>query len=179
MGVRQARWFLGLLVLSCGSEPLGSSHDYDEPAQEQDDAPKTCEPPFVELSLLVASDELASELGVGFASCGAAHAPSGPLREPCCASATVHRQCLVEALERCTPARYVEVTTSVEGDPIVLSYFVVPNASSCQLVVLEDASRDAYLGPGEPLVVSHCEGVLVPRATSGCPRLEPKGCSRD
>lgn len=79
--------------------------------------------------------------------------------------------CVRDALARCTYAHLEERFSTMEGDPVVHDYFVVPEGDGCELTLVRDRTADRWGG---------CE---VDRIR--CPTLEAanaddpeaKGCS--
>ena len=166
---------IALLALACSSEALRSSNETRADAGAEADE-VSCAPWRVEPWQLEAGEAFARSAELDFASCGHEHTRFGTQTEACCERITASRQCLFEAFARCTPASYTEVSGTIEGDPIVATYFVVPKESSCELVVVRDSSRDTWRGPGDAISTGHCRGVTAP-AGARCARLQLESCA--
>jgi hypothetical protein len=148
------------------------------PAEGGDEPGDACPAWAGDPSYRVVGDGLARELGLEPSDCGFEHERFGEEAELCCESIGQRRQCLLDALEGCSPARYTDVFSTVEGDPIVMDYFVVPQAGTCELVEVHDSSRDKFGDPNAlSITTRHCaRATLSAPAGNSCPRLGAEGC---
>lgn len=123
-----------------------------------------------------AGDNFALSRGLDFTSCGRQERAFVPA---CCATASAGYDCLVAALDTCSPARLGEVYGTVEGAAIFTDYFVVPRDRGCELVVVTDNGQDGFRDTSSaPVLQRHCRLARTRAAASAdtCPSLQLDAC---
>lgn len=81
--------------------------------------------------------------------------------------------CLLDAFNKCQPARGRITQPTVEGDPIVSVYFVEPAGSGerCRITRFADTTADSF-GPQE-ITRRSCVGLVARNDCGGVPQAEP------
>lgn len=79
--------------------------------------------------------------------------------------------CLLEAFAACEPVRADITRPTIEGDPILSTFFVLPEGEGCGLVVFIDSREDAF-GSQE---IDRYACTELTEATA-CPWYEYGGC---
>lgn len=55
-------------------------------------------------------------------------------------------ECMRGAFAQCVPAHREQRSVTIEGDPVVFDYFVVPQPNGCEVEVVRDYSADRWGG---------------------------------
>jgi hypothetical protein len=108
------------------------------------------------------------------ASSGQTYTSCGVIEVPATCGAPSEEQskaisCLVQA--ECKPVRLDVRESTIEGDPIITTYLVVPKQDGCGIEQFIDGRQDSF-GDGE-VTQSHCESVA---ASEECPWVAADGC---
>lgn len=157
---------LALLLLGCNSDPQSAEPEI-EPAPP-------C-PGAATLPASVAADGFVATIGLEFESCGREYRD---FSSSCCEPLVAGYDCLLQALEACSLARFAEVYSTVEGDLIFNDYFVVPAPGGCELMTMTDRGQDAFRDLNAAAVqTTYCaRASLGMDAGDACPRLVVDDC---
>jgi|GEM_PF-3582493 len=122
------------------------------------------------------AEAFALSTGLDFESCGREFANQGTR---CCDATTAGYDCLLNAFESCSPARFGVVTGTLEGDPVFTDYFVKKSDDGCRLFVVTDESQVAFRDMNAVPVKSLRCGLasLQVAAPGDCPSLAVDDCA--
>lgn len=80
--------------------------------------------------------------------------------------------CITGAFANCSAARFEVTEFTIEGDPILITYFVVPEGDTCSVTRFIDNSQDAF---GDGLLHQYtCTSV---EESTECPWVAAQGCT--
>jgi len=94
------------------------------------------------------------------------------LGDPLTEADTEVLDCLLDGLTACDPVRATLTRCSIEGDPIPVTYYVVPEGEDCTAAVFSDTTEDAF-GPRE-VRQDDCEAVVE---VEECPWVTAEDCT--
>ena len=144
-------------------------------APQAEPEPACPAPGTAKLPESVAADGFVATAGLELESCGREYIDS---RTSCCEPLEAGYECFLRAFESCTPVRFAEVYSTIEGDLILRDYFVVPAGSGCELMVMTDRSEDAFRDPSAAAVqTQYCATASLRFPVDGqCPSLALDDC---
>jgi hypothetical protein len=121
------------------------------------------------------TEAFALSTGLEFESCGREDARD---TAHCCDATAAGYDCLLNAFESCSPARFGVVSGSLVGGLIFTDYFVKDSDNGCRLFVVtdngQDASRDMSTWPVKSLQCGRAS--LQVAAPDPCPSLAVDDC---
>jgi hypothetical protein len=168
-------WTLLVVAVACGAQDTRV-----EPARvDDDDLPEPrgrCPPAGSAARITSATTEaFALSTGLDFENCGR-EMVGGAIH--CCQVASAGYDCLLNAFESCSPARFGLVASTIEGDPIFTDYFVKDSDNGCRLFVVTDNGQDAFRDMSTwPVQSFQCgRASLQVTAPDQCPSLALKDC---
>jgi hypothetical protein len=162
-------------AVACGSQDarIGSTPVDDDDFPSQRDR---CPAADSAAGITSATTEaFALSTGLEFESCGREGASD---TAHCCDATAAGYDCLLNAFESCSPARFGVVTGSLAGGLIFTDYFVKDSDDGCRLFVVTDDGQDAFRDMSTwPVKSRQCgRASLQVAAPDPCPSLAVDDC---